>query len=156
MSKKSWLIVLGLVVALAIPAILLAVPAATFEGRPTFDAGSASGAFVWHDGNGLHVRFTTKANERYYHGKVCAGKIMQLDGYHVDDDSRNKVEKSEDGKCINIELYNKMTLNGFDFKAKGKKVEFRLKVGSGILKPKNIWIGAGNTHPPASPFTLDR
>jgi len=155
MSKRTYLIALVAACLIAVPALLLAVPISTANGTPNITAGGATGAYVWFDDKGFHTRFTTKKNELFFHGKVCATKIMKLDGYHVDDDARNKVEISEDKKCINIEMYNKQTLNGFNFRAQGD-VEFRLKVGDKDLAANRIWLGSGNANPPSSPFTLER
>jgi len=157
MSRKSLFLIVAAAVLLAVPAVLLAIPAADFEGRPTFEAGKSFGAYIWHDDAGFHIRYNTKEKERHFHGKICTDKILKLDGYHVADNPKNKVEISADKKCIEISLYTDKALNGFDWFADGKKMEFRLKVDEDSdLKATAIFYGAKGTNPATSPFTMDR
>ena len=156
MTGKNLFIALGALCLIAVPVLLLAMPISDAQGTPNIEKAGTTGAYVWVDDKGFHARFTTKKNELFFHGKVCAAEILSLDGYHVDDDARNKVEISDDKKCINIDMYNKQALNGLNFKAKGKKIEFRLKVGDQDLSANRIWVGANNKNPGSSPFTIDR
>ena len=156
MSKKSVLILVAVTLGVAIPVCVLALAASAFDGKPTYSAGCATGAWIWSEENGLHLRVTTKDGAHVFKGKICANEITDMDYYHVADVSSNSVTLSGDHKCAHFDLQVNQTLVGFNFNARGQKVEFSIQMDEQNLPPQKIWIGGHGVNPPSNPFTLDR
>lgn len=155
MKKKLSFTLLGSLLLLSIPALVFSLPAKTFKGKPTFTKGKVRGAAVWEDNNGIHLRVTTKGKTQHFHGKVCTPKkITRLDPVKLENE--DSVSIGPRGHCIIFSLHNHGGIDGFDFKAKGKTIEFDIKQESHQLNKKHIWVGKTGVHPNNNPFVLSR
>ena len=139
---------------LVVPAIVFALPASTFEGRPDFSAGSELGAFVWHDSEGLHVRVTTKGKTHTFTGKVCSKRIAKLHPANLE--AEDTVSIGPKGHCVLFKLTNHGGIDGFDLRIEGPEAKFSIELNGHMLDANRIWIGSGNVHPAHNPFVLTR
>jgi len=142
-----------LAAAWSIPAA--ALPNEDFQGRPEFKVGKELGAFVWHDEDGQHVRFTTKGKVvRKFHGKVCSDKILKLDPFELEPaDSANI---GPEGHCVMFEFTTDGLVDGFDFRAEGAVLTYDFQMDGKQLPEALIRVGRNNKHPKESPFVLNR
>jgi len=156
--RMQWL---GMGVGLAVlgaASIGLAMKAEKFEGKPTFDAGSVNGAFVWHQPDGYLVRFTTKTGDppRHLYGQVCAGaeKIDSVTPVLLEAGEYARLGPHE--HCVWFEFNTFGHIDGFDFKTSAKNLTFDFKHGkreeNKNVPAANIYVGQAKEHPQASPF----
>ena len=131
MAKRSLVLSLGLALVFLLASTALALKPPAFQGKPAFKAGSALGAYVWHDSKGLHARFTTRGKVRNFTGKICTPK---------------KITKLTPVKLERVD----------SAKIGGKKVTFHFKIDGKQLKTNKIRIGTAALNPKNSPFVLDR
>ncbi len=153
MSRFRFVLASAALMALSLPA--LALQPSDFQGKPDFAAEEGAGAFVWKDGDGLHVRFSTKGKPRRLHGKVCTPG-QAVDWHPVRADYGDKVRKGPEGHCVHYDFLTADGVDGFDLRAPGPVVKFDFHVGDNQLATEHIHVGASNKHPANSPFVLNR
>lgn len=155
MKRSLWLTAALLAIALGLPSTVHAVPVGKFKGRPDWAPGKALGAWVWMTKSVVHVRFTSVKLPRHFHGKICTPrKVMNLHKFRLE--PGDSVNVGPKGHCIRFSLNVKGKVDGFDFRAAGKRIGFDLMLGKAHLAPGHIWIGAGKLNPPKVPFALVR
>lgn len=141
--------------AVAAPLLAGALPESAFEGAPALTPGSVTGAFVWQDADGLHLRVTSKGSPARFHGRVCTqGKIKSLGPVTLE--SGDTATVGPRGHCALFNLTNNGHVDGFDMQASGNKLVFEIKKGPHDLPPSSVWIGAKGLHPTSQPFVLER
>jgi len=126
-----------------------------FQGKPDkFEIGKLNTA-VWHDDDGHHVRFSTAGiKERVYSGKVCADKILKLEGHLLE--ANDKAELGPGEHCVMFTFTTDGHVDGFDFRAEGAGITYQLDIDGKPIPEGQILIGAGNVHPKRNPFVLNR
>lgn len=137
--------------------VALALPAKQFQGKPEFKAGQQLAAFVWHDGDGHHVRFTTVDNAifRQFSGKVCGKAVTNL--VPVRTEVGDGVKVGPEGHCVFFDFKTNAGVDGFDFRMPdGDKIAYELNIDGKPMAPALIHVGAKGVHPKHSPFVLDR
>lgn len=130
---------------------------ATVNGRPTlFQSGALAGDYVWHDGNGWHVRVTHHGSDRL----VFSGRIVSsasLDATPVKLEKNDVVTLSSDRRTITFRFVNYGAVDGFDFRtACAQRLTFTLNMGGQPTPVAEIWLGRGNVHPLENPFVVAR
>ncbi len=132
-----------------------ALPNEDFQGRPEFKVGHALGAFVWHDEDGQHVRFTTHGKVvRKFAGKVCTEKILKLDGFELEGADSAKI--GPEGHCVHFDFTTDGVVDGFDFRAEGAVITYDFNMDGKQMEVGKIHIGRNSKHPHESPFVLNR
>ena len=134
-----------------------ALPNDKFQGKPKFTAGGSLGAYVWHDGDGHHVRFTTVANKvvRRFHGKVCGKDVTAVKAVRTEVGDGVKVGPK--GHCVMFDFKTNAGLDGFDLRMPdGAVITYDFEIDGKQLAPKLIRIGTKGVNPPHSPFKLQR
>lgn len=156
MSKRTLLIsLLAATLVIAMTSAVFALRPAAFQGKPNFSAGSNLGAFVWHNAQGLHVRFTTKGAPRHFTGKVCTPRqVNSVQGVRLE--AGDSVTKGPQGHCAIFNFHTRGGIDGFDLRAPGGVVTFTFKMGGSALGKQHIWVGSAGVHPAHSPFVLNR
>ena len=133
----------------------LALPNEDFQGRPAFKVGQALGAFVWHDDDGQHVRFTTHGKVvRKFTGKVCTDKIAKLDPFELEAADDAKI--GPEGHCVHFDFTTDGAVDGFDFRAEGAVITYDFQMDGKQMEVGKIHIGRASKHPHESPFVLNR
>lgn len=134
-----------------------AMPNDVFQGKPDFTAGGALGAWVWHDGDGQHVRFTTVDNKiaRHFTGKVCGKDASAVQPVRTD--NADAIRVGPDGHCVVFDFRTNAGVDGFDFRMpEGEEIAYDLNMDGQPIAPKLIHIGSAAVNPKKSPFVLDR
>ncbi|MCC6622637.1 MAG: hypothetical protein IT385_15345 [Deltaproteobacteria bacterium] len=126
-----------------------------FQGKPDkFEVGKLNTG-VWHDEDGHHIRFSTAGKvDRVYSGKVCAEKIVKVDGHQLE--ANDKLELGDDAVCVTFTFNTDGHVDGFDFRADGAGITYELNIDGKPIPQGQILIGAGNVHPKKNPFVLNR
>lgn len=121
-------------------------------GRPDFQAGGDLGYFIWHDGDGWHVRWTTAGRTRMFSGAVST------DGTFRD----VKAVRTEKGgvavrtaRQLNFRATSSGGVDGFDFRTTGDRLTFRLQIDGSLAEGGRVSVGAAGAHP-GNPFTVVR
>ncbi len=132
-----------------------ALPNEDFQGQPAFTAGDALGAFVWHDADGQHVRFTTHGKVvRHFKGKVCGTAVANVARYQTEDG--DSVAPGPEAKCVLFDFKVDGGVDGFDFRADGDVVTYDFHMDGKQMPTELIRIGASSKNPNKSPFVLNR
>ena len=89
------------------------------EGRPeSFDAGDTGAVYVWHDGDGWHVRSTdTRPTDHHYTGTIrLAPSGASFTAVRpVRDEKDDRVSVDGDG-TLHYDLHTFASIDGFDFR----------------------------------------
>lgn len=139
------------------PAIAWAMPNEAFQGKPNFKPGDKLGAWVWHDSEGQHVRFTTVENKvaRRFSGKVCGKDASAVKPVRTD--LADAIRVGPEGHCVVFDFRTNLGVDGFDFRmTDGGDVVYTLEIDGQPMAPKLIHIGKAGLSPENSPFTLNR
>lgn len=124
-----------------------------FRGQPDVRAGEALGYFVWFDGDGWHVRWTTRGRTRRFAGLVSSDSTL----YDV---RRVRMERGDltarGPNVVAWEAGNTGHLDGFDFRANGDRLTFTLRIDGTPAAVSQIFIGDREAHPGGNPFTVNR
>jgi hypothetical protein len=123
-----------------------------YEFRP----GDSRGVFVWRDGDGFHVRTTTRGQ-----GHVFSG-VIRTDGQF-----RNVRDAGGEGRdfhrlnlprdMISFRFETKGGVDGFDFRVKGgERLMLDLFMDGHRIATREIYVGRRGWHPASSDFTLRR
>ena len=129
------------------------------QGKPKdFGAGSVSGDYLWHDGNGFHLRVTHGKNHdgRIYTGEIHSGQPMRLEPVKLE--GKDTVALSTNRKTIYFKFENHGYIDGIDFHTDcARNVTLsHLNVGGRALPLSHIDLGYYKEHPAQVPFTVHR
>jgi hypothetical protein len=131
------------------------------SGKPEkFEAGKLASYYVWRDRGGWHLRTTTQAKKRRFHGvvRVVGGEVsaVNTDGLEKKGDKADFWKLSDDRKEITFDLQTETAIDGFDFRLGGAptRVEFSLKIDDEDIKTNRINIGSASNHPESVDFSL--
>jgi hypothetical protein len=123
------------------------------EGRPPqFHSGQVESFWVWHDGNGWHVRTTTHTQNHRFSGRVWGlrGEVGNVRATRTEWNDRFHHE----GNQMAFDFHTQGGEDGFDFGiAEGDCAQFYLLV-DGQSNPGRVFIGAGEKHPTGAAFRL--
>lgn len=149
----SWLSAAALVAGAS--SVAFALKNEEFQGKPSKFTPGKLNTGVWHDDDGLHVRFSTAGKvDRTYSGKICAEKILKADGHELE--PADKLEVGEGENCIFFTFQTDGAVDGIDFRADGAGITFDLQIDGKPIPKDDIFIGAGNRHPKMQQFVLNR
>ena len=133
------------------------------HGKPVgAQAGAVERYALWQDEDGWHIRTTTKEYEHHFRGviEVRGGEFAQLRGYKLEHKGpqRDLFIEGPEHHVINFDFSTKGSIDGLDFRVKGKEpmLSFTLTIGEKDPKfePGRIFIGKMGSHPSANPFEL--
>lgn len=147
----------AIAVGVAWAAVAWAMPNEEFQGKPQFASGDALGAWVWHDSEGHHVRFTTVENKvvRHFSGKVCGKDASAVQPVRTD--RGDKIRVGPDGHCVVFDFTTNAGIDGFDFRmSDGGDIVYNLELEGQPMATKLIHIGKSGASPQKSPFYLNR
>ena len=133
------------------------------RGKPMgTQAGAVERYAVWQDEGGWHVRTTTKEYEHHFRGviEVKGGEFVQVRGYKLEHKGpqRDLFIEGPEHHVINFDFSTKGSIDGLDFRVKGKEpmLSFTLTIGEKEPKfePGRIFIGKSGAHPSTNPFEI--
>jgi hypothetical protein len=127
------------------------------EGRPgNLHVRGATGDYLWHDGNGWHLRVTHRTKHRtVFRGVIRSDAPMTFQ--RVRDEKQDKVWLSSDGKTLAFRFVNYGAIDGVDFADScASTVKFGLLLAGHRLGLNHIYIGAHEARPDHNPFVISR
>ena len=129
---------------------------AIVTGTPTVKPGAVSGAGVWHDGAGWHLRVTHPGTAAVtFTGTIRSGQPISAKGFQLEPGDTWKL--SNGGRTLTFAFTNHGGLDGLDFTDKCAIVtSFNLQRGGHELSPVQVYLGARGGHPTSNPFTIQR
>jgi hypothetical protein len=153
-------VVCALVLALGMGS-LLAAPALAWdgrlEGRPeNLHPGSDLGYYIWHDGEGLHLRTIGPGPRHVFKatlrtdGEFRNVRLVRLEG----DDG---FEIRDGGHVLELRFETWDGIDGVDFHIEGgKKLTFLLRLDGARAPTRKLFLGAAGVHPRHNPFVIKR
>ncbi len=117
---------------------------------------------LWQDEDGWHLRTSTKELEHHFRGsiEVRGGEFAGVKGYKLEHKGPQKdlfIEGPEH-HVITFDFSTKGSIDGLDFRVKGKEpmLSFTLTIGEKEPKfePGRIFVGKGGAHPSTNPFEI--
>ncbi|MDR3591039.1 MAG: hypothetical protein P4N41_15405 [Negativicutes bacterium] len=154
--KKTMGILLIFLAVLWVPATAFMAWGPSYEGEPAMlSPNHISGAFVWHDASGFHLRTMTTGDTHTFSGTI------HTNGHFVGVDDRFFRDKDyyhfTDGDTVEFQITTDGRTVGLDFDvADGDYMAFELKMDGGKLSPLQIFVGQSGWHPGDYKFTLNR
>jgi hypothetical protein len=133
------------------------------HGKPAnTEAGKVEHYAVWQDEGGWHIRTLTKEDEHHFRGviSVTGGEFAAVKGYKLEHKGpqRDLFMEGPEHHVINFDFSTKGSIDGIDFRVKGKEpmLSFTLTIGEKDPKfePGRIFIGKSGAHPSANPFEI--
>jgi hypothetical protein len=135
------------------------VAGASVEGRPpNLDAGDLGRTYLWHDGDGWHLRTTDiHPDAHQYTGTVVASpgaRFVDVHPVRLDPADRLWVD---DHQVLHYSFVTHAGIDGIDFRVTGcdASLAFRLRK-NGRVGPDLVDLGAERDHPRSDPFVATR
>jgi hypothetical protein len=129
---------------------------ASVIGAPALAAGQASGARVWHDRAGWHLRFTHPGKgAQVFSGVVHSPQPITAHGYRLE--KQDSLSVSDHGHTLTFRLVNHGAVDGIDFTDRcAINTGFTLVRDGQRLPTTSVFLGAASSHPTSSPFLVQR
>ena len=125
-------------------------------GSPGLHAGATSGARVWHDGTGWHLRVThSGSGTQVFTGVIRSGQpisahgvaLEKQDGYYLSNGSRT----------LTFRLFNHGGIDGIDFTDRcAIDTAFSVQRDGHELSPAAVYLGRHGVRPTSNPFVIER
>jgi hypothetical protein len=131
------------------------LPAAVI-GDPGLQAGASSGARVWHDSSGWHVRVTHAGNgTQVFRGVVTSPQPITAHSYRFEKGDSFRV--SNHGHTLAFTLVNHGAIDGIDFTDRcAINTGFTFSRDGHRLPAAAVYLGAAQAHPLGDPFLVQR
>lgn len=125
-------------------------------GDPGMPAGAASGARVWHDGTGWHVRFTHPGTgPQVFTGAIHSPQPITVRGHRLE--GQDTVRTRDRGRTVTFRLVNHGAVDGFDFTDRcAVNTSFVIYRDGYRLAPNDVYLGVHGVHPTSNPFLVQR
>jgi hypothetical protein len=128
------------------------------QGRPAgIDPKTTSATYMWHDGNGWHIRVTHRTtNLRSFSGQITTtGTFSSAKPVHLEKNDTFAV--SSDKKVITFLFKNYGRIDGLNFYTRcAPSITFAFQSDGKTQPAKRIVIGHKSTRPQHNPFTISR
>ncbi|MDT8900739.1 hypothetical protein [Anaeroselena agilis] len=154
---KRLLVVAAFVAALVLAGGTALAWHAPAEGVPAaLRQGAERGYFIWHDGDGLHLRVHARVSTRPFSGSIRTdGHFAAVHGRKLEYGDHYRLDN--DKKTIRFQFRTAGAMDGLDFRvAGGSYVAFTLMVDGAQANPDGIFIGHEGWRPSSHRFTLRR
>jgi hypothetical protein len=125
-------------------------------GDPGLKAGAASGARVWHDGSGWHVRVThAGSGTQVFRGVVTSPQPITAHSFRFEKGDSYRV--SNHGHTLAFTLVNHGAIDGIDFTDRcAVNTRFSFARDGHRLPATDVYLGASQVHPLGDPFLVQR
>jgi hypothetical protein len=149
---KKVIALLGSLAIVSSVAVALGMSAKVLDGKPEFEKGEDFGYFLWHDGDGVHLRWTTKGLKHEFAGTVTSdGAIEKLRGVRLEGpDWLARTGPSG----FKFKTITEGGVDGVDFRTEGGEYTFDLNVDGHPVALDHITVGGGGVHPKQNPFPV--
>ena len=125
------------------------------DGRPAgVHAQGAHGVYLWHDGDGWHLRVTHRGTAK----QVFELKITAPNGlYGVERLTERGDVLINDGTTLLMRFTNYGALDGIDFRVRcGPGISVNATVDGTQVSPTRVFLGRFSAHPTSVPFAIER
>lgn len=129
----------------------------TAQGRPASLApGSATGAYLWHDGSGWSLRVTHPGSSRMvFSGTIDSSAALAGIGRALE--SSDSVQFTHRNGKVTFRFVNYGRIDGIDFTVGcSNAFTLNLKVNGVQAATTQVFVGAGGTNPLSVPFAMER
>jgi hypothetical protein len=125
-------------------------------GDPGVRGGASSGARVWHDAAGWHLRFTHPGTgTRVFTGVVTSGQPITAHGFRFE--KQDSFRLSHHGRRLTFTVTNHGGIDGIDFTDRcAVNTAFSLTRDGRRLPVTDVGLGARQVHPTGNPFLVQR
>ncbi len=130
---------------------------APVEGVPAaLQHGNARGYFIWHDGDGMHMRAHTKMFAMPFSGTIRTdGQFTAVRGKKLEYGDHYWLDGSK--KTIHFKFRAAGAMDGLDFRVTGgSQLVFNLTVDNVQANPDEIFLGREGWRPSSHHFTIRR
>ena len=128
------------------------------QGQPSgIDPHTTAATYMWHDGNGWHIRVTHRGdNRRTFSGQLTTkGEFADADAVRLEKSDQFQV--SPDKHSLTFLFKNYGGIDGVNFHTHcAPSITFAFQSDGTTTKPSHIVIGRNNHHPRNNPFTVTR
>ncbi|MFO0744651.1 MAG: hypothetical protein U1F43_03120 [Myxococcota bacterium] len=123
------------------------------EGEPDWRAGDVTGAWVWRDDKGEHVRFRAKVGETHtFTGSVCAKDIQGVARIDLEDGDKAAIVKHK--SCIDLALKSDASADGVDFTGAGQSARINFRMDGKAMPLASIHLGKDLASPASNSFRI--
>lgn len=125
------------------------------QGQPyEFMPGDSRGVFIWRDGDGLHLRTTTRGREHVFSGQIrTEGRFVNVRGVQEEGNDMSRISRDHD--TITFRFHTAGGVDGLDFRVRGSdRLSFDLYMDGHRIDTSKIYIGYRGWHPDESEFVL--
>jgi hypothetical protein len=125
-------------------------------GSPDLTAGSRSGARIWHDGTGWHLRVTHPGSgTEVFTGTVRSGQPISAHGYKLE--PQDGFYLSNGNRTLSFRFVNHGGIDGIDFTDRcAIDTAFSVQRSGHELSPIAVYLGKHGAHPTSNPFLIER
>lgn len=130
---------------------------APVEGMPdNYQQSDLRGYFIWHDGNGMHLRVHAELHATPFSGTIRTdGVFVDVHGKKLEFGDHLKLDN--DKNAIHFKFTAAGGTDGIDFKVwGGTRLWFELAINGHYARPMQIHLGKEGWHPGTHKFTLRR
>jgi hypothetical protein len=128
------------------------------QGQPDgIDPHTTAATYMWHDGNGWHIRVTHRGdNRRTFSGQLTTkGDFVNASAVRLEKSDQFQV--SSDKHSLTFLFKNYGGIDGVNFHTHcAPSITFAFQSDGKTTKPSHIVIGRNNHHPRNNPFTVTR
>ena len=128
------------------------------QGKPdSFEAGATGGVYMWHDGDGWHLRVTHANDDKTtFTGKLqTVGTFVGVKAIALE--RNDMVHVGTGGHVITFKFENYGHIDGFDFHTScAPSITVSLARGVHRVATDRIFIGDHKAHPAGNPFRIRR
>ena len=128
------------------------------QGKPdSFEAGATGGVYMWHDGDGWHVRVTHANDDKTtFTGRLqTSGAFVGVKPIALE--HNDVVSVGSGGHVVTFKFENYGHIDGFDFHTScAPAISVSLTRGGHRLPTDRIFIGDHQIHPAGNPFRIHR
>lgn len=126
------------------------------EGEHVLTPDCATGYYLWHDDNGIHLRTHGPGEDHSFTARLHTdGVFVDVDSVRLE--SRDNFAVLDGGHTILMRFHTYDAIDGLNFRINGGT---RLRLSLGLdgepISTDNIFLGPNGKHPASNPFTLYR
>jgi hypothetical protein len=123
------------------------------KGIPPFKPGRKLGYFLWEEGDGLHLMWSTTGDLHYFRGTITGDRTVQIKKL-IRLESNDEVRQAN-SKTITWETRTQADGDGLLFEAEGDFI-LDLSLDSNKIGLNLIYCGSSMRHPTTNPFTIKK
>jgi hypothetical protein len=127
------------------------------QGRPDgFEAGDIGGVYLWHDGDGWHLRVTHANNDQAVFAGVIRTPGRLVDVHPIALEQADQLTVGPDQHTMTFRFSNYGHIDGIDFHTRcAPVIRFAFDRGGHLLPADRVFVGDDKNHP-GNPFRVAR